>query len=352
VRRLLLTSALSVLVLVGVVPGAALAQSDSRALYDRLDRMERDMTILQQQQARGGSTVIRSPAIGGGVVSSSSSPDLPLAGGQASRLEDRINELEDLARHLTGKLEEANFKSAQLAKQIERMQADIDLRFKELQEGGRGAQGASAASPSTLSMPGPSPAASVPPAPASTAAGAPVLIPPRGAVSPGANAASGTGPAPGPALLGQMSDKDLRKVQTPAAAAAPAAPKDPQSAYDEAFGLAQKGEYEGAERAFKDFLKAYPNHGLAGNAQYWLGDIAFSQKDYPTAATTFLEAYKKYSKHGKAPDMIYKAGVSLAQMGKTKEACTAMAILYKDHPEMPDRIKRAASADRQRLGCN
>jgi len=275
--------------------------------------------------------------MGGGVISSSGS-DSSLPGNQASRLEDRINELEDLNRQLTGKVEEANFKAAQLAKQLERMQADVDLRFKELQEGGKGAQ---------MSMPAASGAASAPPPPATTATGAPVLIPPKGAVAPGTNAASNAGPAPGPALLGQMSSKS-----SSAAAAAPAAPKDPQSAYDEAYALAQKGDYDEAERAFQAFLKAYPTHALAGNAQYWLGDIAFSKKDFPTAATTFLEAYKKYSKHNKAPDMIYKAGVSLAQMGKTKEACTALAILYKDHPDMPDRIKRASAADRQRLGCN
>ncbi|CCG40036.1 tol-pal system protein YbgF [Magnetospirillum molischianum] len=317
-RRQILFSALSVLICVGVVPAVALAQSDTRGY---------------------GGTVIRSPAMGGGVISSSGS-DAPLSGGQASRLEDRINELEDLNRQLTGKVEEANFKAAQLAKQLERMQADIDLRFKELQEGGnKGAQ---------MSMPAATGTAA-PPLPPTTAAGAPVLIPPKGAVAPGTNAASNAGPAPGPALLGQM---PATKAAATPATPAPAAPKDPQSAYDEAYGLAQKGEYDEAERAFQTFLKTYPTHALAGNAQYWLGDIAFSQrKDFAQSARLFGEAYKKYPKHSKAPDMLYKLGASFGQLDMKDQACRAYALLFAEHPTMPDRVKRAASADRQRLGC-
>jgi tol-pal system protein YbgF len=314
-RRQLLFSALSVLICVGVVPETALAQSDSRGY---------------------GGTVIRSPAMGGGVISSSGS-DVPLAGNQASRLEDRINELEDLNRQLTGKVEEANFKAAQLAKQLERMQADIDLRFKELQDG-KGAQ---------MSMPAATGTAAVPPPPATTATGAPVLIPPKGAVAPGTNAASNAGPAPGPALLGQMPATKAATVPS-----APAAAKDPQSAYDEAFGLAQKGDYDEAERAFQSFLKTYPNHALAGNAQYWLGDIAFSQrKDFAQSARLFGEAYKKYPKHSKAPDMLYKLGASFGQLDMKDQACRAYTLLFAEHPDMPDRVKRAANADRQRLGC-
>jgi len=308
-RRQLLISALSLLLGAGVGPAAALAQS---------------------------STVIRSPAIGGGVTSNNpygaaASPygsATPAAspsgnGGQIERLEERINELEDLVRQLTGKVEEANFKAQQANKALERFQSDVDFRFKELQEGKSGAS-----------------AAAAPPAPTTTAGGAPVLIPPKGAVAPGANAAGSSGLAPGPATLGQT------------AATAPAAPKDPQAAYDAAFAMAQKGDLDNAQAAFDEFLRANPNHSLAGNARYWQGDILYTKKDFGGAAATFLESYKKYPKHAKAPDMIYKAALSLAQLGKTREACSAFAILYKDHPNMPDRISRASASERQRLGCN
>jgi tol-pal system protein YbgF len=317
----------------------ASAQVDTRALYDRIDRLERDLNVLQQQLSRGaaagGSTVIRSPALGGG-----SGSDGGMPAGMVSRLDDRVDQLEDQLRQLTGRIEEANFKSAQAAKQLERLQADIDLRFKELQ--GAAQQGQSPQQQG-ISMPGPG---------ATAPNGAPLLIPPKGV---GSNSSDGTGPAPGPQVLGTLPEKDLKRQapqQQPVAAPAPAAPKDAQGAYEDAYALAQKGDYSGAERGFQTFLHQYPNHQLAGNAQYWLGDIAFSQrKDFAQSAKLFAEAYKKYPKHTKAPDMLYKLGASFGQLEMKKEACRTYSLLFAEHPDMPDRIKRAATADRGKLGC-
>lgn len=330
-RRLVLSTALSALLLGGAAfLSPAMAQSDTRALYDRIERLERDLMTLQQQSARGGGTsVVRSN-------------DGSVSGTMANRLDDRINELEDANRFLTGKIEEANFKAAQLAKQLERMQADIDLRFKDL-EAGRGSGAQAPAQPQSLSMPA---------AGATQPNGAPVLIPPKG-VKPGANSADNDGPAPGPQTLGSMPAGALKKGEAEAAQqAAKAMPKDPQAAYEEAYSLAQKGDYDGAERGFQAFLKAHPNHQLAGNAQYWLGDIAFSQrKDFAASAKLFGEAYKKYPKHTKAPDMLYKLGASFGQLNMKDQACRTYSLLFAEHPDMADRIKRAANGDKQRLGC-
>lgn len=334
-RRIALIPALGLLLSLGA--GSAHAQYDNRGLYDRIDRLERDLQVMQSQAARGanGSTVITSPALGGNSgrlpVGADSAP-APLPAGMAARLDERVDQLEDMVRHLTGKLEEAQFKANQLSKQIERMQADIDLRFKDLQAGGTSAQ-APAGQPAAL------------------AGGDKVnLTPPKGADAPG--------PAPGPQTLGSMSEKDMKKLlptaqpaAAPAAPAAPAKPLDPQAQYDAAYAAAQSGDYATAEKGFQDFLSKNPNHQLAGNAQYWLGDIAYSKKDFGTAAATFLDAYKKYPKHSKAPDMIYKAGSSFGLLGKKKEACTAFTILFADHPQMPDRVKRAAAAEKQKYEC-
>lgn len=330
-RRLVLATAFCALML-GAAPNTAMAQADTRALYDRIERLERDLMTLQSQAARGGTTtVVRSN-------------DGSVAGSMASRLEDRINELEDANRFLTGKIEEANFKSSQLAKQLERMQADLDLRFKDL-EAARGASSSSAAQPQSMSMPAAS-------APATTPSGAPVLIPPKG-VKPGANSADNDGPAPGPQTLGSMPAGAMKKGEAEAQhQAAKAPPKDAQSAYEEAYGLLQKGDYDGAERGLQAFLKAHPNHQLAGNAQFWLGDIAFSQKkDFAASAKLFGEAYKKYPKHTKAPDMLYKLGASFGHLNMKDQACRTYALLFAEHPDMADRIKRAAQGDKQRLGC-
>ena len=334
VRRIALSTVFSALLACTVVAAPAWAQSDTRALYDRIDRLERDLVTLQQQAARGGTTTVVRSSAGGGEVS----------GTMASRLEDRINDLEDANRQLTGKLEEANFKNSQLAKQLERMQADIDQRFKDVEGAKAPAQTSSA--PQGMTMPA---------AQATSPSGAPVLIPPKG-VNLGGNSADNAGPAPGPQVLGAMPAKDLKKgeaaAQAQAAAQAPVAPKDAQSAYEDSYALLQKGDYDGAERGLQAFLKTYPNHQLAGNAQFWLGDIAFSQrKDFVASAKLFGEAYKKYPKHTKAPDMLYKLGASFGHLDMKDQACRTYALLFAEHPDMADRVKRAAQGDKQRLGC-
>lgn len=340
-RRIVATTFSAVLLGLALASFPASAQTDLRALYDRIDRLERDLGIMQSQAARGGgSTVIRSPALG------AAANDGSVAGNAASRLDDRINELEDAFRQLTGKIEEVNFRNTQLLKQMERMQTDIDLRFKELND--PRAQGSSGPQQPGQSL-------SMPAAGATQPNGAPILIPPKG-VNPGSNSAEGSGPAPGPQVLGTMPEKDMKKaLATPPAAApapAPAIPKDPQAAYDEAYKLLDKGDYDGAERGFQGFLKAHPGHSLAGNAQYWLGDIAFSQrKDFSQSAKLFGEAYKKYPKHPKAPDMLYKLGASFGQLQMKDQACRTYALLFAEHPGMADRLKRAATGDKQKLGC-
>lgn len=330
-RRIVLVPALAVLLSLGA--GAAHAQYDNRGVYDRIDRLERDLQVMQAQAARngasGGSMVVTSPALGGGVGRAPVSSSEPLPAGLATRLDDRVDQLEEMVRQLTGKLEESQFKTAQVAKQLERMQADIELRFKDLQ----------ATQQPAAALPGATAAA------APTAGDKINLTPPKGA--------DAAGPAPGPQTLGTMPEKDMKKLMAaqPAAPAAPAKPLDPQGVYDAAYSAAQAGDYANAERGFTDFLAKNPSHQLAGNAQYWLGDIAYSKKDFGTAAGTFLDAYKKFPKHSKAPDMIYKAGSSFGQLGKKKEACTAFTILFNDHPQMPDRVKRAAVAEKQKYDC-
>ena len=319
-RRLVLTAALAC---VTMSASPAFAQYENRALSDRLDRMERDLQMMQSQMARGsgGPVVIQSPALGGGATTTRSAGEgATVSPGMASRLDDRINQLEDLVRQLTGRVEEATYKANQAQKQMERMQADIDLRFKDLQAQGQGAAAAPAPQPqSALSMP---------------AAG--------GATAKGADV---PGPATGPQTLGTLSEKDMKRL-APAAAAA-----TPQSLYDGAFEALQGGDYATAERGFQDFLSKYSDNQLAANAQYWLGHIAYVRKDFSSSAALFLEGYKKYPKHSKAPDMIYKAGSAFGQMGKTKEACTAFGILFSEQPKMSDSVRRAATAEKQKYNC-
>lgn len=309
---------------------------DDRGLYDRIDRLEREIQTLQSQLARGGasSLVVTSPSAQGGAVAKN--------GQMPAGIADRLDDLEDQLRQLTGKVEEANHQAGVTATKLERFQADVELRFKELSE--------QIHPPQSAAAPQEEPAVPETPAPPSPG-GKKQPVPPN-------NSAENPGLAPGPQVLGTISDKDMKKSAAAAPkeaaakeAAAKEAPKDPKAAYDAAYALYQGNDFAGSAEAFKAFLAKYPEHQLAPSATYWVGESAFAQKDYKTALVSFADGYKKFPNSTKAPDLLFKMGLSFEQVGMTKEACSSIRRLFDVHKDMPDRLRKAATAEKTKLGC-
>ena len=322
-----------------VASGPARAQQqDVRDLVDRIDRLERDLNILQSQFYRsqsGNPTVITSPS----APPSGAGPGA-LSGEVYNTLDVRISAIEDQVRTLTGAVEKADHDFAELSARLDRMQADNDLRFKDLE---------SKSGPAPVAVPTPS-------APPSDTTGSG-----SGAAQPGQgdanwNPTMGSPPHP----LGQISQSDLKKLEPKnldaAANAQPAAPasagaKTPQEQYDAAFGLLRNNDSDGAAKAFQAFLTQHPKDPLAGNATFWLGQIAFSQNKFEQAAPIFFDGYSKYPKSAKAGESLLKVGLSMSNLGKKKEACAALARFTSEFPDASDNLKRQAAAEKQKLVC-
>ncbi len=273
--------------------------------------------------------------------------------------EQRLAQFEDQIRQLTGRVEELNHQLQQVRQQLERAQRDTDFRLSEMERGGR-SQGAAAAPSST-------PPAAEPPRAAAE--------PPRAAPTPLRNGqGSSEPPQPGQARVIAPPGPGTTTMRPSAAppqpnpppsngrpseqAAAPRAPQAegtlpagaPQQQYDQAFALLARADYDGAERALKAFLRQHPNDGLAGNAQYWLGETYYVRQDYSNAAIAFGEGFQRYPKNSKAPDNLLKLGMSLAQINKKPEACAALGRLDQT-ADAPANVKDRGRRERQRLGC-
>jgi len=291
----------------------AVAQ-DIKPLLDRIDRLERDVNLLQRQVYRG-----TSPS---GTPMAVSPPD---AAGALSN-DVRIGQLEDQMRALTGQLEEIHYNIDQLKRRLDTLSGDVDQRFSALEHGA--AAGAAAGASQGAAKPAPAQAGG-PPAPAGSAEA-----------------------ANRPGVLGTLrSDTPPAPQPQPAAAPATLPSGTPQEQYNYAFGLLRRADYPGAEQALKSFVQRYPNDPLAGNAQYWLGETYFVRKDYENAATTFAVGYQKYPKSGKAADNLLKLGMALGSLGKKTEACSAFTRLDRDFPSAPANIKDREASERQQLGC-
>ena len=107
-----------------------------------------------------------------------------------------------------------------------------------------------------------------------------------------------------------------------------------------------------AGQAFAEFLAAHPDHPLASNAQYWLGESYYVQKNYDSAAKAFLEGYRRFGDGQKAPDSLLKLGASLNAMDEKEEACVVLRELATRFPKARSPIKRKAAAVRRRAGCS
>lgn len=72
--------------------------------------------------------------------------------------------------------------------------------------------------------------------------------------------------------------------------------------YDKAFSLLKEGRYKQSIVAFGSFLKSYPDSQYADNAQYWLGEASYANRQYKQALSEFQRLIAQYPDSSKAKD--------------------------------------------------
>ena len=105
-----------------------------------------------------------------------------------------------------------------------------------------------------------------------------------------------------------------------------------QRDYEKAYGFYLDHRYDEALTLFKDFLKHYPQHHLADNAQYWVGEIFYDLEDYPNAILAFKEVVTRYAEETKAPDALLKMGYSYVALDDPTNARVFLKRVIKNYP--------------------
>ncbi|MGB0720528.1 MAG: tol-pal system protein YbgF, partial [Bdellovibrionales bacterium] len=118
------------------------------------------------------------------------------------------------------------------------------------------------------------------------------------------------------------------------------------------FALVKSNQFDQAENGFKAFLAAYPDHVLAGNAKYWLGETYYVRGSFEQAARMFAEGYQQFPQGAKAADNLLKLGLSLSAMGKAEDACIALAQIQKEGFKGVGPVLRRAEQESAKLGCS
>ena len=147
-------------------------------------------------------------------------------------------------------------------------------------------------------------------------------------------------------------DQRLKALESRGGGAAPTAGEgssgggggDDKSAYQSAFNLLKDGQYDKAIGALQSFLANYPSSSLDDNAQYWLGEAYYVNKDFPNALAAFQKVVDKYPQSRKVPDALLKIGFCRYETKEYDSARAALGQVVSQYPDAP-----AAKLARERL---
>lgn len=243
-------------------------------------------------------------------------------------LNQRVGDLEQTLQRLTGQMEELDHRVGEFNDKISRMRKDFDYKICAMAAQQLGASGAPGEE-NSLSC-------------GSTSGAA---VPAGGGLPP---AGGGVHLAPPPGVLGTLPRGDVSQpYQSPNQLAS----IDRRPEFEQALTMLARAQYDEARAAFRGFADSYPNDELAPQAVYWVGDIAFVQKDFATAARSFAEELKKYPDSPRAADSMLKLGQSLLAMNQKKEGCRALATLPNQYPAASKSVTDQAIAERKTHGC-
>lgn len=262
---------------------------------------------------------------------------LPAQDARIRALEDKVRGLTDSLAHATGANEELQHQLQMQNDKVDRMQKDFAYRLCTLS-----AQQLNAGDQMNCAASGTASAMMPPPGPGTLQPGQP--LPPVGAIdaSGGANfSAVPQGPVRGrpPGTLGTMP--------------AGQAPLNGSLAgnsnqYQAGMTLMKNAQYAEAAAQFRAFADANPQDtDLAPQAIFWVGNIAFIQQDYATAARNFAEVIKKYPKSTRAPDAMLKLAQSFISMDQKSEGCTTLGLIKSKYPDAASQTLNQAATLRK-----
>ncbi|MBI2205642.1 MAG: tol-pal system protein YbgF [Candidatus Rokubacteria bacterium] len=107
----------------------------------------------------------------------------------------------------------------------------------------------------------------------------------------------------------------------------------PERAYAAALKMFRAREHGQAVLDFLDFLARHPKHRLAGNAQYWIGEAYFVQRDYRQAVVEFEKVLEHGLGHPKVPDALLRTGMAWHNVRDTQRAVDIWKRVMREYPK-------------------
>lgn len=133
--------------------------------------------------------------------------------------------------------------------------------------------------------------------------------------------------------------------QAPPPAPAPAVAATPQA--ETASGLYERAlqvmreeqQYAEGRQLMASFLQRYPDHPLAINAAYWIGEAFYAEKNYEKAILQFEDVIQKYGDHPKVAAALLKQGLAFEALGDRDSARLLLQRTVERFPETQEASK-------------
>jgi len=127
-------------------------------------------------------------------------------------------------------------------------------------------------------------------------------------------------------------DKVIKPQGNGLAAKEPGKKQDKENQYAAAYQTFKDGNYDKSRNEFKNFLAAFPDTEYAGNAQYWIGECYYFEKDYEQAILEYEKVSKNYPKGNKVSSALLKQGLSFLKLNDKTSARLILQHVIKDFP--------------------
>jgi tol-pal system protein YbgF len=164
-----------------------------------------------------------------------------------------------------------------------------------------------------------------------------------------AKISGGMAPATTPTSTGPTGSSALPASGGGSVASSPSGP--PPSAdtlYSNGLRDITSGKYDLARSEFADYLKYYADTDLASNAQFYLGEIAYSQRQFQQSVSEYDKVLTNYPKSFKLAPARLKKGMALLEMGQKSQAIKELREVVKRYPGTEE--ERRARAKLKELG--
>jgi tol-pal system protein YbgF len=107
---------------------------------------------------------------------------------------------------------------------------------------------------------------------------------------------------------------------------------DKQTVFDGAYQKLQAGQFDDARREFRLYVQAFPQDDKADDAEFYIGEAFFRQKDYEKAIAEYQKVIDTYPKGDMADDAFLQAGTAALQKGWCVDAGAYFGELVRRYP--------------------